>query len=331
MNPCATVLLLTSFPLAASFAAAAPAGVTARLSPDRREVVVETAPLHVPEAVAYSHHPSEERVEVAWPVDAWVHGYRIDLVDAAGRTLPRTLLHHAGVANPERRQLASPAAERLFAVGRETRPVRLPRSMGVPLAAGQRLLLYFALVNETAVPVDDARLRVRLDVVLPGEGPRPRDVFPLVLDANPEPIVGGSRAFDVPPGLSATNATLRLPVGGHVRALGAHLHDHAVEIRLEDVLTGRVLARLSTRRRADGGLVSVDETRFLLKRRGLRLEADRPYRVVAVYDNPTGETIRHGAMAYLAGPFVPDDAARWPAVDVASAEYRNDLSSPHAH
>ncbi|MET0551410.1 MAG: hypothetical protein ABW221_00130, partial [Vicinamibacteria bacterium] len=319
-------------PFAASIAGAAPLGdVRTRVSADRREVVIETAPLHVPEAVSYSHHPSEERLEFAWPVDGWVHGYQIDLVDAAGRPLARTLLHHAGVANLGRRQLAYPTAERLFAVGRETRPVALPDSMGVPLVAGERLLLYFALVNETATPVDDARLRVRLNVVPRGEGRRPQDVFPLVLDANPQPIAGGSRAFDVPPGLSATSSEFRLPMGGHLRAMGAHLHDHAVEIRLEDVLTGRVLARLATQRDAAGRLISVDDTRFLLKRRGQRLDAGRPYRVVAVYDNPTAETIRHGAMAYLAGPFVPDDAARWPALDASSPDYQRDLSVADAH
>jgi hypothetical protein len=313
--------VLTWVPLAA---AAAP-GVSARLSTDHREVVIETTPLHVPEAVPYSHHPSEERIAFEWPMEGWVQGYRIDMLDAAGHLLPRTLLHHAGIANPERRMLAYPRAEQVFAAGRETRPVRLPDSMGVPMAAGQRLVLYFALVNETSTPVDDARLRVRLDVVVKGEGRRPRDVFPLVLDADPQPFQSGSRAFDLPPGVSVTSAEFRLPVGGHLRAMGAHLHDHAVEIRLEDVLTGRVLAHLTTRRDAQGRLISVGSTRFLTKRGGQRLEADRPYRVVAVYDNPTGERIHHGAMAYLAGPFVPDDLTRWPAVDVSGYEYERDV------
>jgi hypothetical protein len=301
--------------------------VRVRLDSARREVLVEAGPLHVPEATPYSHHPSESRLDFDWPVEGWIRGYRIDLVDAEGRPLPRTMLHHAGVANLERRQLAYPIAERLFAVGRETTPVMLPSSMGVSLRAGQRLRLYFALVNETKVPVDGARLQIRL--TLSPEDATPRAVFPVMLDANPRPI-GGTRAYDVPPGLSVTSAEVRVPVGGHLRALGAHLHDHAVEIRLEDVITGRVMARLGTHRRADGGLVSVDSTRFALTRRGLRLDAGRPYRVVAVYDNPTGATIRHGAMAFLAGPFVPDDVAQWPALDTADSSYQRDLEGADA-
>lgn len=287
------------------------------------EVLVEAGPLHVPEATPYSHHPSESRLDFDWPIDGWIRGYRIDLVDAQGRLLPRTMLHHAGVANLERRQLAYPVAERLFAVGRETTPVMLPASMGLSMRAGQRLRLYFALVNDTKVPVDGARLQVRL--TLNPRGQTPRSVFPVMLDANPRPI-GGTRAYDVPPGRSVTSAEVRLPIGGHLRALGAHLHDHAVEIRLEDAVSGRVLARLGTRRRADGSLVSVETKLFPLKRRGLRLDADRPYRIVAVYDNPTSQTIRHGAMAFLGGPFVPDDVSQWPALDTSDVSYQVDLA-----
>jgi hypothetical protein len=78
-------------------------------------------------------------------------------------------------------------------------------------------------------------------------------VFPLFMDANPTDP-DGTRAFDVPPGVSARSGEFTLPTGGRLRALGGHLHDYAVEIRLEDVMTGKVLARLKTKRLADGRL-----------------------------------------------------------------------------
>ncbi len=299
------------------------ADVQVRVDSERREVVVTVGRIHVPEATPYSHHPSESRLRFKWPVRGWVRGYRIDLLDANGRTLPREMLHHAGVANLDRRELAYPIVQRLFAVGRETRPVMLPDSMGVPIAKDQQLLLYYALVNATSTPVDGAMLQVSLSFTPEGTKP-PRDVLPLFLDANPRPI-GGTRAFEIPPGVSVTSAEFTLPVGGRLRALGGHLHDYAVEIRLEDVRTGKVLARLLTRRHADGRLISVTSTRFLLKRQGLRLAQKRQYRVVSVYDNPTSETIPHGAMAFLAGPFVPDDLALWPALDPTDPAYQRDL------
>lgn len=88
-------------------------------------------------------------------------------------------------------------------------------------------------------------------------------------------------------------------------------------------------------RHPDGRLISVSSTRFLLTRGGLHLAADHPYRVVAVYNNPTEATIPDGAMAFLVGPFIPDDAARWPAIDPANALFQADLgvmlgNDPHA-
>ena len=108
--------------------------VRVRVDSKRREVVVTVDPVEIPAATLYSHHPAEERMRFRWPVGGWIRGYRIDLLDSAGQLLPREMLHHAGVANLERRQLPYPLVERLFAVGRETRPVMLPDSMGVPMA-----------------------------------------------------------------------------------------------------------------------------------------------------------------------------------------------------
>ena len=290
----------------------------------RQQVVVTVADVRIPAATLYSHHPSEKHLPFEWPVEGWLRGYRFELLAADGRPLPREMLHHAGVSNLSRRQLPYPLVERLFAAGRETGPVRLPASMGVPMEAGQRLALYYALANPTQNPIEGVTLRISIDWT-PAGAKRPKDVFPLYLDANPMTI-GGTRAFDIPPGLSATSAQFTLPEAGWLRGVGAHLHDYAVEIRLEDVITGKVLARLKTRRQTDGRLISVGSTRFLLKRHGLRLAANRPYRVVGVYENPTSKAIPHGAMAFLAGPFIPDDPRRWPVIDDTDPIFQRDLS-----
>ena len=270
--------------------------------------MVTVGPLHIPEATPYAHHHAEEAVGFDWPVGGWVRGYRLDLLDKDGRLLPREMLHRAGVVNLDRRQLPYPMAERLLAVGRETGPVTLPDSMGVPLAPAQRLVLYYALVNATADPIDGATLRLAMTWT-PERAHPPRDVFPLFMDANPKAQGGNTRAYDVPPGVSITAAEFTLPVSGWVRAVGGQLHDYAVEIRLEDVQTNKVLVRLKARRRADGRITALSSKRFLLKRHGLRLDANRVYRVVGVYDNPTGDTIPAGAMAFMAGPFIPEAGA----------------------
>jgi hypothetical protein len=304
----------------------------------RQEVVVSTRGVSIPAGAHYGHHALESYAPFRWPLRCWARGYELEMVDAHGRALSRELLHHAGVANLDRRQLAYSSVERMIGIGRETGRVVLPSSLGVPMTAGQQLVFYYALVNPTREPIEDVTLRLRVRIT-PESPASPRDVLPVFFDANPKPPPG-TRSFDVPPGLSVTSAEFTLPVGGYLRAAGGHLHDYAVEVRLEDVTTGKRLARLTTKRHADGRLISVSSNRFVFKRRGLRLAADRRYRVVAVYDNPTGETIADGAMAFIAGPFIPDDVRRWPAVDRGDAAFEFDragllgesgAAAPHRH
>ncbi len=322
-------------------------GSAARIEVGAREIVVSFSPLRIPGATPYHNDGPDSYVEFSWPEDGWVQGYEIELVDSNGRRLPRQMLHHVGVVNLTRRQLAYPKAERLFAVGRETERVRLPSSMGLRMSENQPLLVYFALVNSTQDAIEDVSLRMSFDWLRDADadvaarrrfyprrslprfrsarsGPGITAVVPLVLNANPR--LDGSSLFDVPPGRSVTSAEFSLPTGGRIRALGGHLHDYAVEVRLEDAETNQILVRLRTETDERGQLLAIEQARFPFRPWGLRLDADRSYRIVGVYENPTGATIPKGAMAYMAGPFVPDDPTRWPPIDPSDPVYRGDLS-----
>lgn len=296
----------------------------ARIAVDsaRRRVVVSVGPLSIPAATPYDHHIAGAPISFAWPVSGWVRGYRIDLVDSSGRLLPREMLHHAGVANKSRRALLAPMAERLLAASRETEPFQLPESMGVPLDRNSQLLLYYALVNPTATDIVGATLRVEVTWT-PDRASGPRVALPIVFDASP--IVGAASVFDVPPGVTVKSTEFTLPVGGYVRELGGHLHDYGVQLRLEDVEAGEVLARLSAARTDDGRVTGVSRTHFLFKRNGLRLQANHVYRIVGVYNNPTCATIT-GAMAGMVGLFTPDDMRRWPAIDPTNAAFQKDYA-----
>src|SRR2546426_683140 len=167
-----------------------------------------------------------------WPCDAWLRGFALRLEDAEGRELPLRWIHHLKVVNFARRQLVYPITERLIAVSRESRDLKLPVSVGIPVRAGDELGVY-----------------VMWDA--PDDAP-----------------------------------------------------SHEVFIRIELQWTPTKL--------------------LALRGEGLRLKAGRRYRIVAVYDNPTADTIP-GAMGIIGGLFVPDDLRRWPAIDVTNADYRLDL------
>lgn len=321
LSPLASTLLaLATWPSAATITA--DSNVHIRVDSSRHEVVISAGPVRIPAATPYAHHTNEEYLPVVWPVSGWMRGYRVDLVDSAGKLLPSELIHHVGMANLARRQLAYPIAERLFASARETRPVELPESMGVPVSGNERMVLYYALVNPGQSEIAGAVVRVTI-LWTPAGRRDVKDVLPLY--ANAKAQTDESISFDVAPGVSTTSAEFTIPVSGHLRALGGHLHDYGVELRLEDAESNEVLARLGTRRTSEGLLREVEQTSFRLKRRGLRLSANHRYRVVAVYDNPTCRTIAAGAMGFVAGAFIPDDLRGVERVDSTDPAFQRDM------
>jgi hypothetical protein len=103
------------------------------------------------------------------------------------------------------------------------------------------------------------------------------------------------------------------------------MHDYALALRLEDVATGRTLVTLQTERDSSGHVTSVRRKLLALWNRGLRLDAGRRYRVVAVYDNRTSDTLP-AVMGVMAGLFAPDDVRQWPAINHRDASYLLDLN-----
>jgi hypothetical protein len=320
-------LVSTLLALAAQLGAADstnPSTVHMRVDSARHEVVISVSPVLIPAMTPYSHHAKAEYFSIVWPVSGWMRGYRVDLVDSSGRLLPREMLHHAGMANLGRRQLAYPIAERLFAAAQETKPFLMPASMGIPVSQNDAMVLYYALVNPGQSEISGAVMRVTIQWTS-ARTRGVKDVLPLY--ANAKERTDESISFDVAPGASSTSAEFTIPVSGWVRMLGGHLHDYGVELRLEDAESNKVLARLRAKRDSDGQLRSVGQTKFLLRRRGLRLHADHRYRVVAVYDNPTCHIIKAGAMGFVVGAFIPDDVQSIRPVDTTDPPFQRDLGA----
>ena len=311
-----------SIPARTTVVAASGPIVRVQIDSANREAVIIVSPLRIPAATTYNHHFAPPPTAFIWPATGAVQGFRIELLDSTGQPLPRQLLHHAGVTNLDRRQLPYPIAERLFAAGVESDPVTLPGSVGVPLSEGNHMLVYYALANSSSHDVNGAILRIRMPWKPDGRD-NPRPVLPMYFDVLPN--IGAPNTFDVGPGLSTTSAEFVLPAAGHLKYLGGHLHQYGVELRLEDVQTNKVLARLRSVRNPDGTIRSIQRQRFYFRRNGLGLHADHRYRIVAVYDNPTCAAVP-GSMGLLVAIFAPDDISTWPAVDVTNAAYQKDIA-----
>jgi hypothetical protein len=262
-------------------------------------------------------------IRCRWPVDGFLHGYSVTVHDSLGRLLSMSMLHHAGIANLGRRDLLMPQLQRLVAAGRETHAVELPASIGVPLRTGDSLAVYVGVHGASAEQVEGAYVIFRLSYTPASRHRPPVTVWPVTFAVNF--AEGASAAFDLAPGITTRSAEFVMPVSGRLLAAGGHVHDFARSIGLVDCASGKTLVLLHPHRRKDGTVTGLSRFVFGFNDDALRLERGHCYRVVVVYDNPTGRTIAAGGMGYLGGPLQVDDMAGWPAIEPVREKIAIDL------
>jgi hypothetical protein len=313
---------------------ATPVSVNVAVDSSKHELTITAGPYDLPNMPPMDDHTMMDLgmshdtpvQHFAWPLDGWFRGFRVDVVDAKGQPLPRHVIHHLIMVNFGRRQLLYPAAERLMGAGTETDDeVSVPKTIGVPMTPGMKLGMYVAWHNDTGKELEGVFLKVTMLWTPKNQNPRPVNSLPIYMDVNL--TVGGSNTFDVPPGKSSKAYEFSLPVGGRLLGVGGHMHDYGVDVRLEDVETGKVITRIVATRDTNGKLIKVSRKLYGVSGEGLKLKADHKYRVVGEYDNPTGETRIKGAMAHMVGLFVPDDMSKWPKIDPSDPTYQRDLAS----
>jgi hypothetical protein len=258
-------------------------------------------------------------------VDWWLHGYRAELVDAAGREVPRRTLHHVNVIIPDQRELFSPIMLRLAAAGQETAPVSLPRMLGYRVRHGQEVIVTVMLHNPTPNAYRGVKLRMHFGYTPSTALVKPLSVYPFYMDVMPPASL---HEWDLPPGRSSRSWEARPAVAGRILGVSGHLHQYGTALRLEDATEGKVIWDARPELDRDGQVVGMPATKFIWQL-GVPLRPDHVYRITAEYNNPTGDTIPGGAMGALGGAFIPDGGARWPGVDRNNAELKLDWHLVH--
>ena len=291
----------------------------------RHELVIELPPTDVA-AMGMVRLPV---YQTHIPLSGAIRKYHVEVLDSAGRELPKTLLHHFNLTDPDRRELFLPTALHVLAASKETPTATVPWLLfGMPFERGQRMITSAMLGNETAALYRGARVRLVLRYVPSGRPWPLYRVYPWVMDVR-FPLgrqPGGSKAFDLQPGRTVHSWEASPAIRGTILGLGGHLHDYGVRLELTNVTTGEVMWHVEPVTDSLGRVLSVPLTRlYRWNRLGVRVVPEHRYRLTAVYQNPTGRVLRDGGMAAIAGVFVPDQGERWPAVDTQDSIYRQDL------
>jgi hypothetical protein len=305
---------------------------TTRVDRDGRTLIIELPPQNLPPADGSETMVRTPVYQVNIPVSGAIHRYRVELVDANGDSLPRSVLHHVNLNDPSRRELFAPIMLHILAASKETPSPSVPRLLfGMPISAGDRYLLSGMLANDGPTPLAGATVRIVLDLTPPGRPWPLWDAYPWGMDVKfPVGAEGGSKAFDLPPGRTSHWWESRPAIAGTMLGLGGHVHDYAVRIEFKDMTAGTVLWEAIPERSATGAVMQLPITRFYsVFRLGKRVDPGHRYRVTVDYDNPTAETLRGAGMGAVGGLVVPD--AAWPRVDPTDPDYLEDLANTLEH
>jgi hypothetical protein len=315
---------------------------TVEVHADRHEVVIELAPVDLPAGsmhmemagagmpqMSMSEHSAHNPVYppvmgVDLPLTGWMSGFRIELVDSAGRPVPGELLHHYNLIDPNHRELFLPISRRVLAAGSETGAVRMSRwLMGAPFVQGDRLVASAMLHNPTMQAYAGVRTRLILTYTADGHWYPLLRAYPWQFDVA-FPV--GEKSFDLPPGRSEKFYEGSPAVPGKIVGIGGHVHDHAVSLELRDVTTGSLIWRAIPITDSTGHVVRMPIKKFIgLTGVGVRIVPEHRYRVTVFYDNGTGQTLPDGGMGVVAGLFAPAPEVAWPAADPTDSLYVSDL------
>ena len=310
--------------------------------PDRHELTIELAPVDLPagmhhEAMAdmampgmdmnehHAHNPVYPPVMgVDLPITGWMSGFRIELVDSAGRPVPGELLHHYNLIDPNHRELFLPISRRVLAAGSETGAVHMTRwLLGAPFVRGDRLVASAMLHNPTMQSYRGVRTRLILTYTDDGHWYPLLRAYPWQFDVA-FPV--GDKSFDLPPGRSEKFYEGSPAVAGKIVGIGGHVHDHATSLELRDLTTGDLIWRAAPITDSAGHVVGMPMKKFIgLTGVGVRIVPDHRYRVTVFYDNPAGVTLPDGGMGVVAGLFRPASGVTWPVADTGDSLYVRDL------
>lgn len=256
-----------------------------------------------------------------WPVTGMGRGFRLAITDSTGKKISQRVLHHLQIINSDRRQLLLPLDEKIMAIGRETQSLILPETIGMPLAAGSRMRIKIMWGNETPDDLDGVQLTLRIRYSPANLVPTPTTVLPISIDVADSPAKPNT--FTIPPGDFSASREFIMPVDGRLLALSGHMHDWGAGLMLQEVESGKVLADFATTMDSVGRITHMPRKLYGIAGAGLRLRAQRRYRIVARYHNPTGGPIT-GAMGHLDGLIQPDDLRKWPARGSTGMAYQTE-------
>jgi hypothetical protein len=285
-------------------------------------ITLRVGPMNLPSHTSHMKMPQPPDLVWEVPMDAWLLAYHPKLVDAAGSSVPGTVLHHVAFWNENRADFLCPnKEEHIFGAGSELTDWAEIPGYGYRVQAHDKIRIETMMHNPTATSYDKAYLEVVIpfqEIAGDASAAAPRkNVYPAWMDVKS----CGDSGYDLPAGKSEQAGVVTVKYDGVLLGVGGHLHDYGKQIVLQDVSRKETVATLDAKSDAQGQLESVP-VKLFVQEGGYKFSKGDVLKVSATYDNPTGKLLRDGAMGIAVGYFAPAD-------DTKMAALRRNSKPPH--
>lgn len=290
-------------------------GVTleAKVDVEANTITLRVGPMNLPADADYMKISQPPDLIWTVPTEGWLLAYHLRLVDANGNAVPRTVLHHTAFWNENRSDFLCPnKEEHIFGAGNEMMDWAELAGYGYRVQKGDKVRIETMMHNPTQTSYE----KVYLEAIIPFQDARknrnikPRkNVYPAWMDVKS----CGESAYNLLAGSSTMRGIVTVNYDGALLGVSGHMHDYARQIVLQDTTRKETVARLDAQLDAEGRLQEIPTTLFV-QQGGYKLSAGDQLLISATYENPTGKTLRDGAMGIALGYFVAADDRRMAAL-----------------
>jgi|SRR5579863_3178875 len=278
-------------------------GVKLEQKIDGKTILVRVGPISLPANTSHMKMPQPPDLEWQIPIDGWLLGYTPRLVDGKGNAVPGTVLHHVAFWNENRPDfLCQNKEEHIFGAGSEMTNWAAIPGYGYPVKMGDKIRIETMVHNPTATSYDNVYLEVSIPIQYAATTPALKSFYPAWMDVKS----CGNSGYNLIAGKSEMRGIVTVKYDGVLLGVGGHMHDFAKQIVLEDLTRKEMVAMLVAKTDEKGHLLEMPVKTFF-EQGGYKFAAGDQLRISATYDNPTGGTLRQGAMGIVVGYFVPVD------------------------
>lgn len=207
-------------------------GVTLDAKTDRNThtITLRIGPMNLPANTSHMKMPQPADLVWSIPLTGWLLAYHPKLVDAAGTSVPGTVLHHVAFWNENRSDFLCPnKEEHIFGAGGELTDWVLIPGFGYRVEKGDQIRIETMIHNPTSSAYDKAYLEVTVPY-LDDASPAPvKNLYPTWIDVN----TCANSSYDLPPGPSKKVASIPVKYSGILLGVGGHMHDYGQQLTLE--------------------------------------------------------------------------------------------------